>query len=441
MPPTSFAGLRTVTAAFLATLLLASGPSAAAQEGAAGQGTAEALRVFIDCETWPCDTRYFRTEITFVNWVRIREEADVHVILTGQRTGGGGREFVLDFIGLDGLEGTDDQLTHSASRTDTEDERLAGVTRTLAIGLARFAALAGRTETVRVEAAESTPVEAGEMSPPGRQGEVDDPWDYWVFSAGLNGSIRGEERQSSRRLGGRLSADRTTEVWKLSADVFGNWSRQEFELNDSTTFVNSSRSWLARTRIVYGMADLWSLAVQGGASASTFVNQDLSAQIGAGVEYSLLPYAEATRRRVTASYLLFLRYNDYEEETIFGELSETLPQHAVELALDFRQPWGEAGVGIEASQYLHDTSKNRLSLDGDLEFRVYRGLSLDFDGRISWIRDQIFLPKEGASDEEILTRRRQLATNFDYRFSTGFSLSFGSIYNNVVNNRFRGGFF
>jgi hypothetical protein len=52
------------------------------------------------------------------------------------------------------------------------------------------------------------------------------------------------------------------------------------------------------------------------------------------------------------------------------------------------------------------------------------------------VRDQIYLPKEDLSDEEILLERRQLATDSRYRVSFGFSYTFGSIFNNIVNPRF-----
>jgi hypothetical protein len=57
-------------------------------------------------------------------------------------------------------------------------------------------------------------------------------------------------------------------------------------------------------------------------------------------------------------------------------------------------------------------------------------------GSASRINDQLYLPAEGATDEEILLRRRQLATSYRYRLSIGASYTFGSIFNNVVNTRF-----
>jgi hypothetical protein len=41
--------------------------------------------------------------------------------------------------------------------------------------------------------------------------------------------------------------------------------------------------------------------------------------------------------------------------------------------------------------------------------------------------------------EEILLRLRELQSGYEYRFSTGFTYSFGSLFNNVVNPRFGGG--
>ncbi|NOZ55257.1 MAG: hypothetical protein GXO73_00510, partial [Calditrichaeota bacterium] len=58
---------------------------------------------------------------------------------------------------------------------------------------------------------------------------------------------------------------------------------------------------------------------------------------------------------------------------------------------------------------------------------------------ISRIHDQLSLPKKGASREEVLLRRRMLATTYSYFVSFGVSYTFGSIYTNIVNPRFGGG--
>ncbi len=85
----------------------------------------EALRVFLDCNASACyDFNFFRTEIDFVNWVRDREDSDVHLLITGQRTGGGGWSSDLFFIGRGRFEGRADTLNHFASADDTQDASL-----------------------------------------------------------------------------------------------------------------------------------------------------------------------------------------------------------------------------------------------------------------------------------------------------------------------------
>lgn len=60
----------------------------------------------------------------------------------------------------------------------------------------------------------------------------------------------------------------------------------------------------------------------------------------------------------------------------------------------------------------------------------------DLFGLVSTIHDQLSLPKERATQEEILLRRRELETQYSYFSSIGFRYTFGSIYSNVVNPRF-----
>ena len=48
------------------------------------------LQVFLDCRD--CFADYLREETPWVDFVRDRSEADVHVIITNTGTGSGGRE-------------------------------------------------------------------------------------------------------------------------------------------------------------------------------------------------------------------------------------------------------------------------------------------------------------------------------------------------------------
>lgn len=392
-----------------------------------------ALGVFLDCNTWSCDSRYFRTEITFVNWARDRTLADVHLIVTAVQTGGGGRQFSLDFIGLGDLEGTDDTLTYTSLSTDTEAEILDGLTRVMAAGLARYAALAGRAGDFLIEstAADAPPID--ELVSPE---EVDDPWNFWVFELGAGFDIEGEETENEESFDGRLEARRTTDLWKVELQGNGRFSRSERELSDSTKVVDERTNWNANLLIVYSLTDRWSVGTTAGAGASTSRNQKFGADAFAAVEYSFTPYVEAPRRSVAARYEVGVQYFDWEEETIFRETAETRPQHVARFDVFQRQPWGETRASIRGAQYLHDLDLWSLRLDGNLEFRILRGLSLDIRGEVEWIEDQLYISAEGLTDQEILLGRFDRPTDYAYELSVGLSFEFGSIFNNVVNNRF-----
>lgn len=56
------------------------------------------LRLFLDCES--CDNGYIKQQLNLVHYVRDRKVADVHLLITHQVAGNGGRYYELQFIGL-----------------------------------------------------------------------------------------------------------------------------------------------------------------------------------------------------------------------------------------------------------------------------------------------------------------------------------------------------
>jgi hypothetical protein len=73
----------------------------------------------------------------------------------------------------------------------------------------------------------------------------------------------------------------------------------------------------------------------------------------------------------------------------------------------------------------------------DMNVRISGGLSFNVYAYSELVRDQIYLPKGGATEQEILTRRRQLASSYNFYSGFGFNYRFGSKLNNFVNPRFR----
>jgi hypothetical protein len=429
--------LSQVAAAVVALCAMCAFPAAAGAQEEAGAGANQRLQVFFDCSGRQCttDQTFFRTEITWVDWVRDREDADVHVIITSQTTASGGSAFQLDFLGRGVVEGVEDRMTFNSLGTDVEQEALDGLTTTLAIGLARYAAFAGYTRAIAFEI-----LRTGERDPDARvrgSQDVEDPWNLWVFELGARGNLRGSDNNDTEYLSGNVNASRTAPKWKWNFG--GAWNRQVVEtlLSDSSVFSSTLVDWRFGTETVYAVAEHWSFGLTTSLASLPRENMDLRLRVTPALEYSFYPYEDATRRALTAQYSIGPVYRDYEELTIYGELEETRIEQAVQLRYAQRQPWGDGSASVRARHILDDIDKHNVVLRGDLSLKVVKGLRFNISANASWVTDQIYISADGESDAEILLNLTTRASNFNYGFNFGFSYRFGSIYNNVVNNRFR----
>ena len=405
--------------------LLAAVPSFAQDEPAG-----EALTVFLDCDR--CDFSYIRREITFVNYVRDRTQAQVHLLITMERSGGG-RAYTLNFIGRDDFAGVVDTLRYTSSNTDTDDERRAGLTQVIKLGLVRYVARTPQGRQLAIRYDDELP-QARQTTP------EDDPWDFWVFRVGLDGSFEAEEVTDEYEIEGDLNASRVTEEWKIRLSANASYEEENFDLEDGT-ITSTRRDGSVRALAVKSLGRRWSVGGFARASTSSFNNTALSLSLSPAVEFNLFPYSESSRREFRLSYFLNLRAFDYEEVTVFEETSEVLLHQSLEARLEFEQPWGEAAASFVASNYLTDFEESlldlyRLDVWGYVSVRLARGLSVWGNAGVSRIRDQTFLPKQEATEEDILLGNTRLPTSFGYSLSLGLSYTFGSIYNSIVNPRF-----
>ena len=74
-------------------------------------GSGTRLKVFLDCNSTDCFQDYLREEVDIVDYVRDRNDADVHVLVTSAETVARGREYTLSFIGQGRFTAVDRQLT------------------------------------------------------------------------------------------------------------------------------------------------------------------------------------------------------------------------------------------------------------------------------------------------------------------------------------------
>ncbi len=388
------------------------------------------LRVFLDCQTG-CDDGYIRTELTWVDYVRDRTDADVHVLVTSQATGGGGREYHLRFIGLRGLAGQDQDRRMTTPLAATSDQVRVRLLGALSLGLVRYIGDRPESELLRVSFARP-PGPAAAAAP------AHDPWNRWVFTVSGNGNLYGESRNSSSNYSGSFRARRITEDWKLDLSVSGSRSRSTYTLQDGTEFISKVKNYSGGMLLARSLGSQFSAGVRLSGRNSTRNNEDLVLRPTAVAEFSLFPYSQSTRRLAVLEYGVGAYVADYAQETVYDVESEVLARQYLTLSVSMQQPWGQLGAGASFQNYFRDFSQNRLGVNGYTSIRVAKGLNLNLNVDYGRPRDQLSLERGSASDEEVLLRLRQLQTNYTYFTSVGLSYSFGSIFSAIVNPRFRG---
>ena len=389
----------------------------------------ETVRLFLDCDS--CDQSYIRQKMPFVNYVRDKEDAEIHLLITQQRTGSDGSEFTLKFLGRNSFEGEQDTLKYISSNSDTQDEKRKGLVKNIKIGLLPFLSKTKAINDIMVNYQQTEEVQSSSK---------EDKWNYWVFEVNARSFFRGEESQSFLFASFGASADRVTPESKINMNYSYDLNRRSFtELNsagDDETSVFTTRSQQFDGLFVKSLSEHWSAGIFTEALSSSRNNIDISFSGSPAIEYNIFPYDEYASHEISFTYLIKTGYFDYDEITIFNKRSEVLLNQELGMQVNFTQPWGEIESSINASNYLHDFTKNRLDMNLEFDFRIFRGLSLNLSGRYSLINDQLSIPKGEISDREQLLNLRQQATSYSYHGSIGIEYSFGSIFNNVVNPRF-----
>lgn len=180
-----------------------------------------APKVFIDCDH--CDRDYFREHITYVNYVRDRKDADVHILITEQHTGSGGHEYTFAFIGLKECADVKHTLICTSGPTDTREDIRRVQMEVLERGLFPY--------LVETPIAEHIYLDFRKRLEPTA---VVDPWKFWVFSISADGRISGESSQSSRSLDVNISANKVTPDIKIRLGLSGEFEKEVYDYEDET---------------------------------------------------------------------------------------------------------------------------------------------------------------------------------------------------------------
>ncbi len=383
------------------------------------------LNFFLDCAD--CDFNFVRQKLNFVPFVRDPKLADVHILVTDSETGSGGNKYFLNFIGLNAFRNTNYEYTIITKQSNTDYDTRNALLKMIKIGILPYYAKTTFVDQINIDLEESEKRVADDM--------VIDRWNKWVFWISSAGEFQKEERQNDYTLETEASAKKITEAWKTSFE--GTYEiNHEIYYDDDKKITNRQNSKDFSAEFIKSLNERWSAGVFGEYSSKTYLNIKNKYETSAGIEYNIFPWKECNRRIFAIRYATGVSYSRYNEETIYDQIDEILWSESLKIDLELIQPWGEISVGLKGSHYFHDFSKNRLTLESDFSIRVTKNLAIFCQVESQLVHDQLYLAKGGASLEDVLLERRKLATTYEISGQLGFRFTFGSMYNNVVNERF-----
>jgi hypothetical protein len=389
----------------------------------------DAPKVFLDCQT-QCYEQHIRSELSYLNFMLDRQNAEVYLLLTSLRTGSGGREWSLLVKGQQRFEGMFDTLVFY-SLPDASDGSIQNLqVEKIQVALLPFILKTSLANSIRIDFQEDQLVDTKTIQ------KMEDPWDFWIFSLGGNLNYEGQESFSGLNTEARTSINRVTDQSKFSISFNYNYNRRRFSLEDEEDYISTTNRWNVWGMHVYSISNHWSVGSFGGISGNSVSNIDASFSIRPAVEYNVFPYSQATKRQFTFLYNVGPFYTDYIDTTIFNKTEEWLFRQSIDLTYRQIEEWGRLELNTEFENYLHDWSLLGLSFRPEIELNLFRGFSINLEGRISMVRNQLNIPRRKTSDEEVLLQLRQLRSNYLVSTKIGINYRFGSRMNNVVNTRF-----
>jgi len=385
------------------------------------------LQVYLDGVDYYQD--YIRQEVVFVNYVRDRFSAQIHLLITGQSTASGGIDFNLFFIGQQQFSGSQDTLHVIAGTNETDQEIREKLKKSIEIGLLPYA----------LQINPALPVEISYTgASTSNEKQEEDKWNGWIYSISGNGSASLNSNNRSFYLSGSVSASRITEEWKLLLSSGGSYNTDIYELGDNEQFIGYNNSFYNTITVVNALNEHWSFGGEAFYSASTYGNFDGYLNISPAIEYNIFPYSDNATRLLTVFYKIGPEYQNFIDTTIYGKTESWLLRERLDTSLSLTQKWGSISLGLNGSNYFHDFSKNSFGAFTSFNWRIVEGLNFNGYCVLQFLNDQLNLPKGDLSDEEILLQIAVQQTDYSLFTFFGLSYTFGSIFNNVVNPRFDG---
>jgi hypothetical protein len=388
--------------------------------------SSERLNVYLDCSF--CDPDYIahiKREVDYVNYVRARQDADVHIMISREPAANKGFRITAYLLGQHQYAELTDTLRFNVEAQATYEQIRQKSLNALRTGLTPYIIKTPYWKNLSVEYSK----------PKISKQEVTDKWNYWIFEVSSGGNMAGEKSRQGYELKGEIDAEKVTKDIKLDFAIRTEYNKTLYKVN-SHTITSIHRNYEFDGLVVKSLSQHWSAGGFEFLQSSRYRNMKISSTTAPALEYNVFPYSEATTRQLTFLYRPGFRYNLYEDTTIFNKIQEKLFRQSLSVNYKIRKKWGSIYGALRFSHYFHEFSKNRTTFDAGVSLNLVKGLNIQFGGKMALIHDQLYLPKGDATTEEILTEQRQLATDYEFQMELSISYTFGSIYNNIVNPRF-----
>lgn len=429
-----FEYLKNLAAQILLPVFMLTGPLVAA---VAQDVQPSKLKIFLDCRM-RCDFNYIRSEINIVDYLIDQNEADVHVLVNSQTTGGGGVRMTITFYGQHRFSAMRDTLSYSYPPNQAAIQTRDLMLQYLKLGLAPYlakSAMASQIEMVtKVPEEELLLMNSVEQTPT-------DPWKYWTQIFGVNGNLRLDQLYQNLRASGYIQSTKMTEDLKIRFRVSAGKevSTYKYDSDSGTvkTIVDNS-DFNARHFIARGINNNWTYGYETSFTNSTFANLKGSLYFSTGLERSLFPYSRFNNKFIALRYGLDVRDNHYYDTTIFNQKKEILFGQKMILSLKYNQRWGYVEGGVRYRNYFHDWDLYNVSINSAVNIRLTGALSINVDLYGALVHDQVNLAQGEASKDDVLTRKRQMGSAYNFSTWFGVNYRFGSSVNNFVNPRFEG---
>jgi hypothetical protein len=392
------------------------------------------LTVYLDCQG--CDVGYLAENLTIATFVTEPAAASVHLMVTQLNTGNGSTAISMIFSGRNRYRAIRDTVSFSVPADLTLEEKRMLQLEKIQLGLVPF--------IMKTPAANRLLLIVGDGFHHEEKKEKD-PWRDWVFDLNGMGSVLAQKNYQSLYLNLGLNVSKITEKLKLESYNYLTYNESSltysyFDLDtnsDVTIQYNTvQRGFQSSNLAVRSIGHHFGIGGMAIFRSDQPNNMKLRIQAGPAIEFNVYPYKESLQKQFRFLYSIFYEHTEYIEPTIFDKMMDEGWKQNLRVMVRFSNTWGYLDASVLGSAYVEDLDRYSIGASVFSNIRVYRGFSVNFQCGLGMYRDRINQPKGFASFDEILTRQKEMATDYQYNISFGLTYRFGSNKMPPVNPRF-----